>query len=116
MNFYGCEVPARIEIDTPSKESAVFEILNLSAALFIQNSEMTQIHGLEMLDDKKRVLIDAVEKLLVQVRSIGFRLLELLRRSAASLVCTHFLCAYGHMIEKTTGFSKIGINSLIKHF
>lgn len=103
MDFYGCEVSARTEIDdmTSKDSSAVFEILNLNAALFIQNSEMIQIHDLETLDDKKRALVEAVEKLLAQIRCIGYRLLELLSWSAASLVCTDFsLCYERQVIEK----------------
>jgi hypothetical protein len=97
MNLYYCEVPAkravRTHFQTNLPQSAVFEILNLSAALFIQSAEIVEIYKQETLDDKKRVLIEAIQKLLLQVRATGFRFLDLLRVSTSALVRTTFLYA-----------------------
>lgn len=88
MNFYHSEVSSRrqIETTTPLAQSTVFEILNLSAALFIDGAEISGIRDLEALDNQKRVLIETIEKFLEEARSTGLRLLELLRVSTSSLV------------------------------
>jgi len=92
MNFYSCEVSARTQIVTHTlthvARSAVLEILNLSAALFIQGAEIAEIHDLDKLNDKQRLLIEAVEKLLVQVRDTALLLMDMLRVSTYALVCT----------------------------
>jgi len=92
MNFYSCEVSARTQIGTLSPthvaQSAVLEILNLSSALFIQGTDIAQIHDLDKLNDKQRLLIEAVERLLVQVRDTALLLMGMLRVSTCALVRT----------------------------
>src|SRR5258707_12941434 len=92
MNFYSCEISARTQIGTLSlthaAQSAVLEILNLSSALFIQGADIAKIHDLDKLDDKQRLLIEAVEKLLVQVRDAALLLMGMLRVSTYALVRT----------------------------
>lgn len=115
MNFYYNEFSGRGQVGTPSTHLAVFEILNLNAALFIQGVEVAEVHNLEKLDNKMRLLIEAVQKLLVQVRSTALLLLDMLRVSTSPLVCTLSLHA-PTLIAKYIGFSQIGIGYFIKHF